>query len=81
MIHSTHVATKETAFGNIPVFLFLLSFGKEKPRRTVFFQAEHSAEKAAVSAKDSAASDAEPFAVAGTVPYIRQLPRSERRGW
>lgn len=80
MIHSTHVATKETAFGNIPVFLFLY-VSEKKNRRTAFFQAEHSAEKAAVSAKDSAASDAEPFAVTGTLPHIRQMPRPERRGW
>lgn len=33
------------------------------------------------AAKDSAASDAEPFAVAGTVPHIRQVPRPKRPGW
>lgn len=80
MIQFTHVAIKGTTFGNIPVFLFLY-VSEKKNRRTAFFQAEHSAEKSAVSAKDSAASDAEPFAVAGTLPHIRQMPRPERRGW
>lgn len=62
-------------------FFFSLMCSEKKNRRTAVFRAERSAEENAVSAKGSAASDAEPFAVAGTVPYIRQLPRPERRGW
>ena len=62
-------------------FFFSLMCSEKKNRRTAVFRAERSAEETAVSAKDSAASDAEPFAVAGTVPRIRQMPRPERRGW
>ena len=62
-------------------FFFSLMCSEKKNRRTAVFRAERSAEETAVSAKDSAASDAEPFAVAGTVSHIRQIPRLKRLGW
>lgn len=71
---------KRDYFGQHSRFSFPLC-SEKKNRRTAVFRAERSAKEAAVSAKDSAASDAEPFAVAGTVPHIRPMPRPERRGW
>lgn len=62
-------------------FFFSLMCSEKKNRRTAVFRAERSAEETAVSAKDSAASDAEPFAVAGAVSHNRQLPRPKRPGW
>ena len=71
---------KRDYFGQHSRFSFPLC-SEKKNRRTAVFRAERSAKEAAVSAKDSAASDAEPFAVTGTLPHIRQMPRPERRGW
>jgi hypothetical protein len=36
LVQSAHVATKGTALGNIPVFLFPDVFGKEKPQNGGF---------------------------------------------